>query len=379
MHVLTHTGDKPYKCNIDGCGKAFKTQQSLDIHNMQIHTGERPYTCSWKGCDYACVQKHTLNVHMLTHTGEKPYKCDVNGCAGAFTCSHHLHEHVRIHHNPTYVARKKQAEEQIRKCLINAGWKEHFGDTLPPINSFKREKKIDFTCLDPNSTTKYAKIDFFICTPGGLVFLEVDEQQHRFGYHAELSCDMKRMNQVTSSLTLELGDAKPHIYWLRYNPNAWHVEGITQRVLKVEREERLMAHLAAVDLTEPLQVGYAYYDSHAGELDVLRNEDYHPTWAEMTHNLEGFGALIKTVGETKTTDETDTKETARLAAITAANAKRAAKAAAPAAPLSAKAAGKRPIVSAAPPAKRPKAEYEAEVNELALKLLASGQYSSDED
>jgi hypothetical protein len=43
------------------------------------------------------------------------------------------------------------------------------------------------------------------------------------------------------------------------------------------------------------------------------------------------------------------------------------------------AAGKRPIVSAAPPAKRPKAEYEAEVNELALKLLESGQYSSDED
>jgi hypothetical protein len=191
------------------------------------------------------------------------------------------------------VARKKVAEERVRTRLLKEGWKEHFGDTLPPVRTFRREMFIDFTCVDSYSNSKYCRIDFVISTPGGLVFLEVDENQHRFGYHAELSCDMKRMNKVMTSLTLEYGDARPHVYWLRYNPDTWHVDEETQRVLKDEREDRLMAHLAKVDLTEPLQVCYAYYDTYMGELEVLQNEDYHSDWAEVTHDLGGLGALMR--------------------------------------------------------------------------------------
>jgi hypothetical protein len=191
------------------------------------------------------------------------------------------------------VARKKQQEERVRQRIVKERWVEHFGDTLPPVGHFRREMRIDFTCADPGSTSKYCRIDFVLSTPGGLVFLEVDENQHRFGYGAELSCDMKRMNLVMMSLTLELGDAKPHIYWLRYNPNAWHVDDDTQRVPKEEREDRLMAHLQACNLTDPLQVGYAYYDSTMGELEVLQSEDYHWEWAAVTHNLGGLGAFVR--------------------------------------------------------------------------------------
>ena len=104
---------------------------------------------------------------------------------------------------------------------------------------------------------------------------------------------MKRMNQVMASLTLEFGNARPHVYWLRYNPNAWHLDEETQRVPTAEREDRLMAHLAAVNLIEPLQVGYAYYDTYMSELEVLQNEDYHSDWAEVTHDLGGLGALVR--------------------------------------------------------------------------------------
>ena len=45
--------------------------------------------------------------------------------------------------------------------------------------------------------------------------IQVDENQHQFGYGANLSCDMKRMAKVMTSLTVEAGAALPHIYWLR--------------------------------------------------------------------------------------------------------------------------------------------------------------------
>ena len=56
-------------------------------------------------------------------------------------------------------------------------------------------------------------------TPGGgnnapLVFLEVDEGQHRYGY-GEAGCDMRRMSKVMESLTLT--GFVGNVLWLRYN------------------------------------------------------------------------------------------------------------------------------------------------------------------
>lgn len=183
-------------------------------------------------------------------------------------------------------ARLKQQEERIQKAILAAGWSEwHHPEVMPPKKHFKREKRIDFRCVDHAQRDTWCRIDFVLAVNGGYVFLEVDENQHQFGYDANLSCDMKRMAKVMTSLTVEAGDALPHIYWLRYNPHAWHVDGATLSLTKTERERWLCTFLSELALDKPLRIGYAFYDSSEGKLDVLANEEYHREFAEVAVDL----------------------------------------------------------------------------------------------
>ncbi|CAL4110791.1 unnamed protein product, partial [Meganyctiphanes norvegica] len=61
----THTGDKPYHCNL--CNKKFSESSDLKIH-MDIHTEDNVYQCEQCDKGYACES-------LRTHIEEKSYKC----------------------------------------------------------------------------------------------------------------------------------------------------------------------------------------------------------------------------------------------------------------------------------------------------------------
>ena len=131
QHQLSHSIVKmSWKCKEPGCKKFFERKDSLKVHQDQIHLHKtfkcvecnkiytskgsyyyhkrcvhKPnvdlriqYSCDWKDCNKTFKNKQNLNVHKSIHSGEKPFKCDINGCDKYFRVKSHLNQH-KLSHN----------------------------------------------------------------------------------------------------------------------------------------------------------------------------------------------------------------------------------------------------------------------------------------
>ena len=75
------------------CLFCVKTDRSnLTVH-IRSHTGERPFKCQWQGCTKAFPTSSTLKRHMRTHTDERPFEC--NFCKKRFRQSTTRNKHER--------------------------------------------------------------------------------------------------------------------------------------------------------------------------------------------------------------------------------------------------------------------------------------------
>ncbi len=292
MHKANKHGlaEKWIYCDIEECDYKTIYKSHIRIHELWNHENQIQWiTCPIDNCDYKTRDKSVMTKHKawVHDINVKWHFCDIEGCDYKTKTSSALKSHIKSKHTNIYNARRKIEEENVRNALLENGWIEMFSNELMPVdNHFIREKRIDFRCINNDDT--WCRIDFVLKVSTGYVFLEVDEHQHRCGYDAELSCDMKRMAKVMGSLVVECSNNEintPNIYWIRYNPNTWYINNKIQKTSRDEREKWLMNFISNMDITEGLTIGYAFYDTKDGKLQVLSNENFDPTFAECVVKL----------------------------------------------------------------------------------------------
>ncbi|CAJ1084490.1 telomere zinc finger-associated protein isoform X2 [Xyrichtys novacula] len=86
-----HRGEKPFVC--EECGHRASSRNGLQMHIKAIHRNERPFVCTL--CGHAFSQKNNLNMHLRIHSGERPYQCHL--CGKTFRTQASLDKHNRTH------------------------------------------------------------------------------------------------------------------------------------------------------------------------------------------------------------------------------------------------------------------------------------------
>jgi hypothetical protein len=176
-----------------------------------------------------------------------------------------LAHHSEIYHTAEGSQRRKRKEHRVCKLLEQ-------NDI-----DFSREHHIDFRCIGEDRDGSFCRIDFIIeikdedGLPEGYICLEVDEFQHS---HYTVGCEVRRMTEFHRSVMAARMDLP--IVFVRYNPDAYKVDGKTRKTTLTVREATLISLIRniSVDKDQGLGVYYLFYDSDREQPSIFEDPEY---------------------------------------------------------------------------------------------------------
>lgn len=145
------------------------------------------------------------------------------------------------------VARKQARTREARMAAKLDDWARH--DLIPRYTLWNKQNPL----ADPEQCGKY-RVDFVFQHETGVVLLEYDEQMHA---DRVLRCELVRQAEAA------LGYGGLPVHWIRFNPDAFKVDGVTRVTRRGEREEELLKQLrhalGHTDYEHPIIVTYVCY------------------------------------------------------------------------------------------------------------------------
>ena len=94
---------RPYECKVQGCDKSYTTRFSLRRH-IASHSAIKQHVCVL--CFKTFTLAQYLKEHTYIHTQQKPFKCDFEGCTRAFRQAGKLSMHKKVHQNIIFSIQK---------------------------------------------------------------------------------------------------------------------------------------------------------------------------------------------------------------------------------------------------------------------------------
>lgn len=89
---------RDFQCKL--CAKLLGSRAALQRHSKEVHS-RNSAVVSCPRCQKLFQNRSNLKIHMLTHSGVRPFKCMEGACTAAFTTKQCLQFHYKKVHNFT--------------------------------------------------------------------------------------------------------------------------------------------------------------------------------------------------------------------------------------------------------------------------------------